>query len=295
MRTSIGVAGAFGIMALLACACGDAGNGGAKGGEPLPPRGDDGDSVFVEEEDETLAESDELVPANNPAELDSDGDGIADDVDCAPADPAIRGTRLLEDALSADTAKFSPAPGFVATNWTYAEDAYRQIRLGNASDATFFMGDSAIGDVDIEVSAASTDVTTITPKLRQMFILVGATMTDGKLGAYGCGVEVVDGMSPTQRTSIVRLSGSPDAVGTTPIQRVPRNILKEGEGFSIRAQVASGTLKCTVSQGADVVTTAEATDLTNLTGSIGFFTRQTKAAFKNVKACKMQAASPQPK
>jgi hypothetical protein len=94
-------------------------------------------------------------------------------------------------------------------------------------------------------------------------------------------------MSPEQRTSIVKLSGPPDNVATTAIQRTARNILKEGEPFTIKATMKDGKLTCVVSQGADVTTTAEAPNLGSVSGSIGFFTRQTKAAFKNVKACKM--------
>ena len=43
-------------------------------------------------------------------------------------------------------------------------------------------------------------------------------------------------------------------------------------------------------QGADLttLTTAEAADQGEIKGALGFYTRQTKAYFKNVKACKLQ-------
>jgi hypothetical protein len=290
MRTGIVSLGALGIVAALACACGGPSTGDRRGID-LPPRSMAGASQD-DDADPGAAEGDgTLVPGN-----DGESTTPANDSETPPAEQTycdaaqtIPGVILVEDALAADTAKFSPAAGFPSTSWSFANQSYVQSRLVNASDATFFAGDAQVGDVDIEVSAASTDVTsTISPRLRQMFVLVGATVTGGTLDAIGCGVEVVQGMSPEQRTSVVKLSGNADAVATTAIDRAPRNVLKEGEPFSIRAKLQDGTLTCTVSQGADVVTTATATGLTNVKGSIGFFTRQTKAAFKNVKVCKLQ-------
>jgi len=287
MGTRIG----FGVLALfLAAACGDASTSNT-GRVDLPPRDDAKDPPAQTGDDTTVTPIADPQPNEDPAtqaEADTDGDGIPDSKDCDPASAAIAGTKLINDTLAADTQAFSVAPGFPTADWSYANESYVQTRLMNASDATFYMGDQALGDVDVEVAASSTDVTdTISPRLRQMFVLVGATMNNGSLDAYGCGVEVVQGMSPEQRTSVVKLSGPTATVTTTAIDRTPRNILKEGEPFSIKATLKGGTLTCVVSQGADVVTTAKADNLTNVTGSMRFFTRQTKAAFKNVKACKL--------
>ena len=55
-------------------------------------------------------------------------------------------------------------------------------------------------------------------------------------------------------------------------------------------RVSGGKITCTVMQGQDLdtLTTAEAIDQGKIEGSLGFYTRQTKAYFKNVKACKLQ-------
>jgi len=284
--------GTLGLIAVLACACG---GGSEPGGLREPTRASDDTGAAADDgagDDDVLVESSATPdPAGEPEpQAQPQPQTYCDDASTIP------GVKLIDDALATDAAQFAVAPGFTAASWSFAEEAYRQTRLVNAADAMFFVGDALIGDVDVQVAAASTDVTsTLGPRLRQMFVLVGASSTGGTLDAYGCGVEVVQGMSPEQRTSVVKLSGNADAVTTEAIDRTPRNILKEGEPFSIRAQLKDGTLTCTVSQGADVVTTAQASNLVNVKGSIGFFTRQTKAAFKNVKACKLEKPTSQPK
>lgn len=295
MRTTIGWVGAMGVAAMLACACGGPNTGDGRSVD-LPPRsGSDGTGAVADDEGGGGGD-DTLVPTGGEDQTGAEQAPAPQEQTFCDDAKTIPGVKLLDEPLSTDTAKFVVAPGFTTTSWTFADDAYRQTRLADAGDATFFAGDAAVGDVDVEVVAASTDVTSaISPRLRQMFILVGATSAAGTLDAYGCGAEVVQGMSPEQRTSVVRLSGSADAVTTTPIERTARTILKEGEPFSMRAKLANGTLTCTVSQGADVVTSAQATGLANVKGAIGFFTRQTKAAFKNVKACKLGTAASTPK
>src|SRR5690606_4946164 len=167
------------IMALIsAAACGDASTS-TRGAVDLPPRG--GEDVAEASDDEgageTLAppaqqEEEEDLSGLPVAMNDADKDGIADEKDCDANNPAI-GLRLVEDALAAESTLFSAADGFSTASWSFADSAYRQTRLVDDADATFFMGDQGIGDVEIEVRAASTDVTTISPRLRQMFVLVG--------------------------------------------------------------------------------------------------------------------------
>lgn len=223
-------------------------------------------------------------------EPDADADGIPDAKDCDPASAAVKGTKLFNDTLVRDGALFAPATGFPATNWLYETAAYRQNRLVDAGDVSLFNGDANVEDVDLEVSSASTEITSaIAPRLRQLMVLFGARTENGVFTAYGCGAEVVQGMAPEQRTSIVKLSGSPGALTTTVVVRNERSTLQENEGFHIRVQVKSGAVKCTVAQGAaaNVVTTAEATGIGDTKGSVGFFTRQTKAYFRDAKACKL--------
>jgi hypothetical protein len=294
MRTRVGL---LGIMTVLfAAACGDASTSGRSPG--LPPRDNAGDTndEAPPAEEAPLAEptpaEEEPLPGQPVTMIDADKDGIEDDRDCDSANPAI-GQRLVDDSLAAVSTLFAPAPGFPTESWSFADAAYRQTRLVDAGDATFFMGDQAVGDVDLEVSTASTEISSaLGPTLRQMFVLVGAKMENGTMTAWGCGAEVVAGMTPTQRTSVVKLSGAPGAITTTAIQRTARTILKAGEDYAIKARVSGGKITCTVMQGADLatLTTAEAIDQGEIKGALGFYTRQTKAYFKNVKACKLQTS-----
>lgn len=304
MRTRTGF-GILGTIALLTvAACGDASTS-QRGGLDVPPRagGDiDEDSTGAGGE-QTIAEptdpaaEEETLPGQPVTMIDSDKDGIADEKDCDSTNPAI-GMRLVEDSLAADATLFAPATGFPTTSWSFADSAYRQTRLADGGDAAFFMGDQAIGDVDVEVRTASTEISSaLGPTLRQMFVLVGAKMENGTFTAWGCGAEVVAGMSPTQRTSVVKLSGAPGgAITTTAIQRTARTLLKEGEDYAIKARVSGGKITCTVMQGQDLatLTTAEAIDQGEIKGALGFYTRQTKAYFKNVKACKLQVSPAAP-
>ena len=287
------------LLAALATACGDASTS-ERGGIGAPAReaaGQTNDDEKSSSGDETLVDSnaeqqeEETLPGQPVTMPDVDKDGIADEKDCDSTNPAI-GLRLVDDPLVADATLFAPANGFPSASWTFADSAYRQTRLVDAGDATFFMGDPSVSDVDIEVRAASTEISASLASLRQMFVLVGAKMENGSLTAWGCGAEVVAGMTPTQRTSVVKLSGAPGAITTTPIQRTARTILKAGEDYAIKARVSGGKITCTVMQGQDLdtLTTAEAVDQGEIKGALGFYTRQTKAYFKNVKACKLQSS-----
>lgn len=300
MRTRTGL---LGFMTLLAAAsagaCGDAstserGGIGAPAREAAGQTNDDeksssGNETLVDPSTEQRQEEEPLT--GQPVTMtDVDKDGIADEKDCDSTNAAI-GLRLVDDPLATDATLFAPANGFPTASWTFADSAYRQTRLADAGDATFFMGDPSLSEVDIEVRAASTEISASLSSLRQMFVLVGAKMENGSLTAWGCGAEVVAGMTPTQRTSVVKLSGAPGAITTTPIQRTARTILKAGEDYAIKARVSGGKITCTVMQGQDLdtLTTAEAVDQGEIKGSLGFYTRQTKAYFKNVKACKLQS------
>lgn len=299
--TGIGIVGTLALLMLAAC--GDASTS-QRGGIDAPSRGGaetsdeasgaDGEQAIAEPTEPAAEE--EPLPGQPVTMNDADKDGIADEKDCDSTNPAI-GMRLVEDSLAADATLFAPATGFPSASWSFADSAYRQTRLVDGGDAAFFMGEKDVGDVDLEVRAASTDVTTISPRLRQMFVLVGAKMESGTFTAWGCGAEVVQGMAPEQRTSVVKLSGAPGgAITTTAIQRTARTILKEGEDYAIKARVSGGKITCTVMQGQDLdtLTTAEAIDQGEIKGALGFYTRQTKAYFKNVKACKLQSSISSP-
>jgi hypothetical protein len=226
-------------------------------------------------------------PPPAPPPADGDNDGAPDTDDCDPLSPAL-GARLLEDDLTTDKGLFTAVDGFPQASWSYDGTAYRQGRLLDASDATVFVKDPAIGDVFVEVRAASTEISSnITPRLRQMFILLGTKVIGGELSAIGCGVEVVQGGTVEQKTSVVRLAGPPGSVTTTPLARVDRAPLQVNEEFSMRARLVRGTLTCEVTQGAmATTTTATASGIGTVTGSVGLFTRQTKALFKKARICR---------
>jgi hypothetical protein len=253
----------------------------SSGDDPTPIQGDD----LEPPETNTPPEPKDPPPV---VQGDADGDGIADNEDCDPSSSAVQGTKLVFDDLATQKNLFAPADGFPTASWAYDGAAYRQVRMADAGDVSFVVGDKAVGDAVLEVSSASTEIsTTITPVLRQVLVLLGASITEGKLSAVGCGVEVVGGEAVTQKTSVVRLEGPPAAVVTTPILRADRVAVQVNEVFSIKARLAKGTLTCEVTNGGKT-TMASATNLQNLTGAVGFYTRQTKTLFKQARFCKLK-------
>jgi len=226
------------------------------------------------------------LPTSTTPIIDSDKDGVADDVDCAPNDATIAGTTLLKDDLTTDKSLFAPATGFPA-DWSYSA-GYVQTRLANAPDQTLLLKDAAVTNAIVEVTAASTEISSgITPILRQMFITFGTQVSGGNLTAVGCGLEVDASQNPTQKTSVVRLSGSATNVTSTPLDRVDRGAVQATEEFKMKGVLRNGTLTCSVTIGGTTTTTATA-PVGQVTGSIGFFTRQTKALFKQASICKLK-------
>jgi len=222
-----------------------------------------------------------------PGGPDGDGDGIPDSEDCDPASSALAGTRLLNDDLAQEKGFFTSADGFPQTSWSYDGTAYRQGRIIDASDTTVFNKDPQVSNVVVEVTAASTEVANLGTTLRQIFIVMGTMVNAGSLSAVGCGIEVVGGEAVTQKTSIVRLDGPTGNVATTPLQRVNRVALPVNQEYRMKAALSAGTLTCTVTIGAET-TTATASNLGLLKGSVGLFTRQTKALFKKANICKLK-------
>lgn len=223
-----------------------------------------------------------------PTGTDSDGDGFIDTEDCDPSSAAIAGMKLLDDPLATEKGFFTSADGFPQASWSYDGTAYRQTRILDAGDTAIFNKDPSISDVTVEITAASTEITTaITPTLRQMFIVLGASVTGGSLSAVGCGIEVISGQAVTQKTSIVRLDGPSANVTTTVLQRVDRGAVNVNEEFKIKARLSGGTLNCDVTIGG-ATTSASTTGLGLLKGAVGLYTKQTKALFKQGKICKMK-------
>lgn len=221
-----------------------------------------------------------------PAIQDADKDGVADDVDCAPNDPGLAGTKLALDALATDTGLFEPAPGF-GQSWSYSA-GYVQTRLANAPDQALLKKDPNVSEATVELAAASTEISSgITPVLRQMFITFGTTITGTTLTAVGCGLEVDGSQTVTQKTSVVRITGSAASVSTTPLDRVDRTAVQAGEELKMKGTLKNGVLTCEVTIKGNQTTTAKA-NVGAVKGSIGLFTKQTKALFKQINACKLE-------
>ena len=288
---------ALGFLLILgfgfATACGDASTSkiGPKGGsaagiDESETRGATPDNGTLEER--PGGSSGDPDPTTTPG--DDDGDGVANADDCDPNSKTL-GRRVVEDALGSDKGLFAPAAGFPTASWTFdGAAAYRQVRLADAADAAFYTKDSALGDVQVEVTAASAEVSSaFTPRLRQIFVVVGGTSSGGNFTAHGCGIEVVQGEMPEQRTTIVKLEGTVGNVTSTVLQRVSRPAVQINEDFEMKLRLLGGAMICDVTQpgapGGAVTTTATANNLGALQGSVGLFTRQTKATFKNIRVC----------
>jgi hypothetical protein len=283
------------VLAAVAAACGDASTSkiGPKGGSA---GGDDDQETRSGTPDDGVLEETGGSTSGDPGTTtpdDDDGDGVANADDCDPASKTL-GRRIVEDALGSDKGLFAPAAGFPAASWTFdGAAAYRQVRLADAADVSFYAKDAALGDVQIEVTAASAEVSSaITPRLRQIFVVVGGASANDTFSAVGCGIEVVQGETPEQRTTVVKLAGSPGSVTSSVLQRVSRPAVQVDEDFTLKLRFLDGAMICDVTQpgapGGAVTTTATANNLGALTGSVGLFTRQTKATFKNVRVCALK-------
>jgi hypothetical protein len=285
------------VLAGLAAACGDASTSkiGPKGGplggdDDSQPRSGSGDGILDEEDGGTIVGSD---ASTTTTVGDDDGDGVPNADDCDPTSNTLR-RRIVEDSLGSDKGLFAAAAGFPTTSWTFdGAAAYRQVRLADASDASFYAKAADIGDVQIEVTAASAEVSSaFAPRLRQIFVVVGATSSGGSFTAHACGIEVVQGESPEQRTTITKLEGTTTNVTASVIQRVSRPAVQVNEDFTMKLRFSGGAMICDVTQpgapGGAVTTTATANNLGALVGSVGLFTRQTKATFKNIRVCALK-------
>ena len=288
------------LAALLACGCSasagdgergdgpDAGGGGGGGGDG-DGDGDDGGVVGADMDGDSIADSEDNCPRlANPDQDDSDSDTIGSACDCDPDDDAVVSYRVIEDALSSDKGLLEVPNGFSAGNWSFATAAYRQTRLVNdSSDASLFLADHPIADVTIEAVAASTEIADFdTTDLRQIVFLARADISAKVFDAVGCGIEVVEGLTPTQKTSVVTYSGSPNAINMSAVKRTNRAAVQAGEEFRMKMELSGKDMTCTVTLDGTDVTVATG-QVPEGAGAIGFFTRETKALFKSVRVCEL--------
>lgn len=286
------------LLAALACGCG-ASIGGDEGETAGPDGGvggggggggdDDGDVTGADMDGDSIADSEDNCPRlSNPDQDDSDGDTIGSACDCDPDDSALAAYRVLEDDLSTDRGVVKVPNGFTAGNWSFSSGAYRQTRLVNdSSDASLFTADHPMADVIIEGVAASTEIADFgTDDLRQIVFLARADISDKVFDAVGCGIEVVEGLSPTQKTSVVTYTGSPTAIDMSAVKRTNRAAVVQNEEFRMRMELSGKQMKCTVTLDGTDVTVAEA-EVPEGAGAVGLFTRETKALFKSVRVCEL--------
>lgn len=226
----------------------------------------------------------------NPDQSDVDLDRIGDACDCDMNDQRVTAYRVLESPLTSDPGAFTVPEGFTAANWSFPGDALAQGRAPAraSTDVTFFNGDETLEETLIDVSANSTEITDIPPNFRQLLILFGARFENGELRAKACGIEVIDGVADPQKLSLLELSGPPNAVTATEIRRVPRAVVS-GNGldyFRMQLHVRASTASCSfaLGDGGGVATVSAA--IADTRGSIGFFTRETKAKFKDLRICR---------
>ena len=232
--------------------------------------------------------ADNCPALSNQTQTDTDGDKIGDACDCEPTDALVAAYAVVSDDLSTDQGKFAPAVDLPAASWGFSAGAYRQVRLAQgASDAAFSISKSSamLRDIFVEVRASSTEIATYATNHRQILILSGASSSGGTFSATACGLEVVDGLVPTQKISVLGLSGSPASVTTTATTRVDRPAVQPGEEFVLRMQVRAGEITCSVKLGDAAAFTATASGVTTVSGAVGLYTRETKGLFKNIKIC----------
>ena len=258
-----------------------------------PPRVDsavriDGTPILTDRDGDGREDASDNCPAlANGDQADGDGDGYGDACDCDPAASGVTGYRILEDALVVDGGLFGAPVGFEGGNWTY-DAAYRQNHLApGANDTSFYFGDSVLADVRVDVRTASTGIASYTSNHRQLLVIARAVATGSTFRAQACGIEVVDGLSPTQKTSSLSLSGSPANVITTVHQRTDRAAVQVDEELELHMILAGGEMTCTAVLDGTDVTTARASGLPVEEGAVGFFTRESRALFKDVRICRL--------
>ncbi len=250
--------------------------------------GDDGDDVGADGDGDGIKDTSDNCPRlANADQADTDADTYGDECDCDPGDATEAADLVVEDSLATAGTRFTPATGFAAASWSYTTGAYRQTRLVNdGSDASFYSGTENLTDVIIEATVASTAIQGFdATDLRQLMFIARAESSAAKFAGAACGIEVVEGLTPTQKTTTMTMGGIPAAVTGSPINRTNRASIVENEEIKMRMMLKGGDMTCTVTLDGTDVTTATATNVAQTAGKVGFYTRETKALFKNLKIC----------
>jgi hypothetical protein len=296
-RVALGSAAA----ALIALGSGCAAIG-DDGGDPVGDDGGDdgsGDGDFGTEPDageesadmdgDTLEDGEDNCPrASNADQVDSDADGIGDACDCDPDDPEVASYAVAGDDLSTDRGMLRVPEGFSADSWGFASGALRQNALSNDStDAILFKTSYPIADLAFEATVASTEYAEFdAADLRQILLVARADVSSKVYDGAACGIEVVEGLAPTQKTSVIGLSGTPASLTVSALARSNRAAVATNEELTMRMELRGTQMTCTVTLDGNDVTVAQAAVPLG-SGGIGFHTRETKALFKSVRVCEL--------
>lgn len=227
----------------------------------------------------------------NEDQLDTDGDLRGDACDCDPNDEEMDAVLVVEDDLLAESTLFTPTDSFDEENWSFqAGNGYVQSRLANESnDAALFQG-LQITDVYMRVTAASTEINNFDDEdLRQLFLVARVDAQADSYEAYGCGIEVVEGLLPTQKTTALKFSGPPpDTLDIQIYQRTDREAVQVNEEFTMELELRGTTMTCTATLDPSGATVATSTEIPIKSGYVGLHTRETKALFKNLRICEFR-------
>ena len=161
--------------------------------------GDDFDDVTNDADSDGVADSQDNCPnLANTNQADGDSDQVGDACDCEPADGAIAATVVLSDNLDINRNTISEATGFSAGNWAFSGGRLVQNRLADdGSDAILFNLPEALGDLRVELTAASIEIADFgADDLRQLFVVARTSAAADDFAAEACGIEVVEGTRP---------------------------------------------------------------------------------------------------
>tara|TARA_R110002096_G_scaffold143328_4_gene299278 strand:- start:60351 stop:61193 length:843 start_codon:yes stop_codon:yes gene_type:complete len=254
------------------------------------PRPDSRPQGPADADSDGVADADDNCPrVANENQADGDDDGVGDACDCDPADPDLDAFLVVEDDLQQESNLFTPTDSFDEDNWVY-QAGYQQTRLANESnDAALFQG-LEMTNVYMRVTAASTDISNFDDEdLRQLFLVARVDAQATSYEAYGCGIEVAEGLSPTQKTTALKFSGPPpDALDMEIYQRTDRPAIVENEEIELELELRGSVMTCTATLNPSGATVATATTIPVKSGYVGLHTRETKALFKNLRICEFR-------
>lgn len=241
----------------------------------------------VDADGDAVADDTDNCPAlANADQADGDGDTYGDACDCDPASPDVAAYLVVEAPLTSDQGYFSTPPDFLADSWSYAAAGYLQNRLvNNGHDSVLFTGEP-LTDVLVTATVSSTEIADFdATDLRQLLLFARGEAKEGSFGMIACGLEVDETQTPTQKTSVLTLSGAPSNPAITINDRVDRSPIQVDEEAQVVMELRGDTMTCTVTLPGGEVTTASASGLAVRPGALGLYTRETKALFKNLRIC----------